>query len=192
MENADLAVALIEASMADAMAAIEAAEDVPEDKRRHWMCSLRIVAKALGKPSELLPARWTAVRIPISRLHHAQMGVTAKTLANHKSNVRAALSWFAKEEKVPLRGAPLSKDWVSLRDGVTHRRTRAHLSSPMALVWSARGIAPEEVDETALDACMAYRAATTALKANSEPRLAGSHGPGIGVSMWCRAGLGDG
>ena len=169
MENADLAVALIEASMADAMAAIEAAEDVPKDKRRHWMCSLRIVAKALGKPSELLPARWTAVRIPISRLHHAQMGVTAKTLANHKANVRAALSWLAKEQNVPSRGAPLSEAWAKLSQAISNYRTRANLSS-LLRYCSASSLDPEEVNERTLDACMAYRAATTALKANSAAR----------------------
>jgi hypothetical protein len=154
------------------------------------MCSLRIIAKALGKPPVLVTARWTAVRIPIARLHHAQMSVMAKTLANHKSNVRAALSWFAKEENVPLRGAPLGKDWVSLRDGITHRRTRAHLSSPMRF-WSARGIAPEEVDETALDACMAYRAARPPSRPTPQP-AGGSHGPGTAASMWCRVGLREG
>jgi len=160
---------LIEPSFADAEVAIKDAPNLTKGQRRHWICSLRITAKGLGKPLELIPGRWTAVRMPISHLHHAQMDVTAKTLANHKANVRAALSWFSEEENVPLRGAPLSEDWVCLRDGITHRRTRAHLSSPMRF-WSARGIGPEEVNETALDACMAYRAATTALKANAAAR----------------------
>jgi hypothetical protein len=108
MEDSNIALALIEPSVADAVTAIERAKELSEDKRRHWACSLRVTVKALGKPPELLPARWTAIRIPISRLHHAQMGVTAKTLANHSGNVRAALNWFANEENVPLRGAPLS------------------------------------------------------------------------------------
>jgi len=169
MEDTNLAPALIEPSVADALAAIAVAEDLSEDKRRHWMCSLRIVAKGLGKPPELVPARWTAVRIPVSRLHHAQMGVTAKTLANHRANVRAASNWFANEENVPSRGAPLSSGWARLRDGITHLRTRAHLYSAMRF-WSAKCIAPEEVNETAVDACMAYREATTALKADSAAR----------------------
>jgi Phage integrase family len=169
MQSTNTTKALIEPSFAEALAAIEVTEDLTKDKRRHWACSLRVIPKGLGKPLELIPARWTAVRIPISRLHHAQMGVTAKTLANHRANTRAALSWFAEEENVPLRGAPLSEDWARLRDGISHRRTRALLSSPMRF-WSARGIGPEKVDETALDACIAYRAATTALKANAAAR----------------------
>jgi hypothetical protein len=151
------------------MAAIEVAEDLPEAKRRHWMCSLRIVARALGRPPQLVPARWTAVRVPISRLHHAQMGVTAKTLVNHKGNVRAALNWFAKEENVPLRGAPLSEAWTKLNQGIPNYRTRANLSS-LKRYCSASGIDPEGVNERVLDACMAYRAATTALKADSAAR----------------------
>jgi hypothetical protein len=160
---------LIEPSVADLLRTIEASPELIVAHRRHWACSLRITAAALGKPPELLPARWTALRQPISRLHHAQMGMTAKTLSNHKANVRAALSWFAKDENVPSRGAPLSPDWASLRDRIINSRTRAELYSPMRF-WSARGLAPHEVDEVALDACMAYRGATTALKANAAAR----------------------
>ena len=53
---------------------------------------------------EVIPARWTAARFPIDRLHHAVVGLNPKTLANHKANARAALRWFGKEEDVPSRG----------------------------------------------------------------------------------------
>ena len=106
---------LIEPTLADVLSAVGKASDLSPAQRQHWSCSLRGVAKGLGKPPELLPARWTALRQPISRLHHVHLGVTAKTLANHKANARAALSWFAREQKVPARGAPLSPDWERLR-----------------------------------------------------------------------------
>ena len=169
MQEMNITEPLIEPSVADALVALERAEDLPEDKRRHWACSLRVTVKALGKPPELLPARWTAIRIPISRLHHAQLGVTAKTLANHKANVRAALGWFAKEENVPSRGAPLTPDWARLRKGVSHYRTRANLSSLMRYC-SARAVRPEEVTEFILDEFMRYRATTTALASNAAAR----------------------
>jgi integrase len=160
---------LIEPSFADALAAIEVASDLKQEKRRQWMCSARIIAKGLGKPPELVPARWTAVRIPISRLHHIQMGVKAKTLANHRSSVRSALSWFAKEDNVPLRGAPLSPEWSELKAGIDHYRASANLSSLMRYC-SARGISPCDVNEAVLDALMAYRETTTALKADAAAR----------------------
>jgi hypothetical protein len=65
--------------------------EVRQAVRRQWICSLRFTAKGLGRPAELLPARLTALAPSMARLHHAQMGVTAKTLANHRANVRAAL-----------------------------------------------------------------------------------------------------
>src|SRR5438046_1252180 len=48
---------LIEKSFADAIAMIAAAEELPEEKRRHWATSLRQVAKALDRPLEVIPAR---------------------------------------------------------------------------------------------------------------------------------------
>ena len=160
---------LIEPSLATCLAAIGASPDLTDVHHRHWPCSSRFIAKGLGKPPELLSARWTALRQPVSRLHHVQMGVTAKTLANHKANVRAALRWFTDEENLPSRGAPLSPEWARLRDGIVRQRTRANLSSLMRFC-SAMGIAPQAVDETTLDACIAYRAATTALKADAAAR----------------------
>ena len=169
MEDMSTVNPLIEPSFTSTLRAIEAAKDLPKDKRKHWACSLRVIAKGLDKPPELIPARWTAVRIPISRLHHAQLGVTAKTLANHKANARAALGWFAEEENVPSRGALLTRDWARLRLGISHYRTRANLSSLMRYS-SARAVPPEEVTELILDEFMRYRATTTALASNAAAR----------------------
>ncbi|HWX29247.1 MAG TPA: hypothetical protein VNZ53_17615 [Steroidobacteraceae bacterium] len=47
-------VVLIEKSFADAIAMIAAAEELPEEKRRHWMTSMRQVAKAWGRPLEVI------------------------------------------------------------------------------------------------------------------------------------------
>jgi uncharacterized membrane protein len=44
-------VVLIEKSFADAIAMIAAAEELPEQKRRHWTTSLRQMAKALYQSS---------------------------------------------------------------------------------------------------------------------------------------------
>jgi hypothetical protein len=106
---------LLEPSFADAAKAIESAADLPARTRSHWLCSLRQIAKALDKPMEIIPARWTATRFAVGRLHHARVGANAKTLANHKSNVRAALLWFGNEKNVPRRGMPFTPDWQHLR-----------------------------------------------------------------------------
>src|SRR5450631_3326391 len=85
------AAVLLEPSIADVVAAIRDAHDLPVRKRSHWLCSLRQIAKSMDKPMPMIPARWTSARFAIGRLHHARVGSTPKTLANHKSNVQAAL-----------------------------------------------------------------------------------------------------
>ena len=100
---------LLEPSFADLIAAIAQAAELSEQRRRHWVCSLQQIARWLDRPATVIPARWNAVRISVGQLHHARVGVTAKTLANHKSNIRAALRWFGKEHDVPqTRGAAVA------------------------------------------------------------------------------------
>jgi hypothetical protein len=79
---------LSEQSFLDLIAAVERAPDLPEQRRRHWICSLRQIAKWLDRPPAVIPARLSAVRISVGHLHHARLGVTAKTLANHKEHLR--------------------------------------------------------------------------------------------------------
>src|SRR6202158_1713486 len=118
---------LLEPPFSAAMTAIENAADLFAGVKRHWVCSLRQIAKWLDRPVEVTPARWTAIRLPVGQLHHARLGVTAKTVANHKSNVAAALRWFGQEYSVPSRGVALSAEWAVLRDGIGERRRRARL-----------------------------------------------------------------
>ncbi len=49
------------------------------------------IAKALDRPPESLAARWGAVIQQVKELHHANCGMSWKTLANHKANAKAAL-----------------------------------------------------------------------------------------------------
>jgi hypothetical protein len=162
------AATLLEPSFVDVIAAIEQAAELSEQRRRHWICSARQIARWLDRPATVIPARWTSVRISVGQLHHARVGVTAKTLANHKSNVRAALRWFGKEHDVPRRGVPLSADWASFRDRLDDR-TRERLYSLMRYC-SARSIGPESVDDRALDEYWRYRAETTARASNNTAR----------------------
>src|SRR4029453_7121683 len=95
----------------------------------------------------------------------ARVGVTAKTLANHKSNLRAALRWFGKEHDVPQLGMPLSASWATLRDRLD-KRLRQRLYSFMRYC-PARRIDPASVDDRTLDAYWRYRTETTALPSNN-------------------------
>ena len=95
---------LIETSFADAIMIIEASGELPKQAQRHWATSLRRIAKALDKPLEVIPARLSAVRTDLAQLHHVPTGLTRKTLQNHKSNVKSALLWLAREKRIPRHG----------------------------------------------------------------------------------------
>jgi integrase len=159
---------LLEPSFLNLIAAIEQAAGLPEQRRRHWVCSLRQIAKWLDRPAAVIPARWHSVRISVSQLHHARVAVTAKTLANHKANVRGALRWFSNEHDVPQRGVPLSAEWTRFSDRLD-KRMRDRLYGLMRYC-SARRIGPPSVDDTIFDEFWRYRAETTARACNNAAR----------------------
>ena len=61
------------------------------DVRRHWCSSLAGIARAFDQPIEVIPARYSAVRARMAALHQVPLDWVPKTLANHKSNAKAAL-----------------------------------------------------------------------------------------------------
>ena len=158
--------ALLEPSFVEAIAAIEDAADLPAGIKRHWVCSLRQIAKWLDRPGEVIPARWTAIRLPVGQLHHARVGVTAKTVANHKSNAAAALRWFGKEHNVGWGGVVLSAVGAVWRDGIVDRGRRARLYGLMRYC-SGQGLVPTSVNDAVLVDYLRYRAETTSLAANT-------------------------
>ena len=163
-----MTIPLVEPSFFDLIAAIEQEFDLTEQLRRHWTCSLRQIATWLDRPAALIPARWNAVQIAIGHLHHARIGVTAKTLANHKSNVRAALRWFGRDHDVPQRGMVLSAAWARLCNRIDVRM-RDRLYS-LIRYCSARGIAPAAVNDTVLEEYWCCRTETTARASNNTAR----------------------
>ncbi|MGA8992083.1 MAG: site-specific integrase [Rhodoplanes sp.] len=126
------------------------------------------IARWLDRPATVIPARWNAVRLSVGQLHHARMGVTAKTLANHKSNIRAALRWFGKEHDVPRRGVRLSPEWARFSGGL-EKRVRDRLYS-LIRYCSARRIGPSSVADKIFDEYWRYRTETTARASNNTAR----------------------
>ena len=176
---------LLETSFADAIAAIEQAKELPASKRTHWCCSLRIIAKALERPPESIAARWGAVALKVNQLHHANSAVEWKTLANHKSNAKAALFWFRDEQGLPRRGTPLKPEWQQLRRRLKDLSRQGKLSG-LIRYCSLKGIAPGVVDEAVVDAYMAYRKETTALAVDIKARrgIARAWNASRGIEGW--------
>jgi len=159
---------LLEPSFADLIAAIAQAAELSAQRRRHWVCSLQQIARWLDRPATVIPARWNAVQLSVGQLHHVRVGVTAKTLANHKSNIRAALRWFGKERDVPQRGVRLSPEWARFCDRL-EKRIRSRLYS-LIRYCSARRIGPSSVDDEIFEKYWRYRTETTARASNNTAR----------------------
>ncbi|MGB8058124.1 MAG: site-specific integrase, partial [Pseudolabrys sp.] len=159
---------LLEPSFAALLAALEQAADLPVQTRRHWVCSVRQVAKWLDRPPVEIPARWNAVRLSVGHLHHARVGVTAKTFANHKSNLRAALRWFGSEHNVPQMGARLTSEWARFRDRLD-RPIRDRLYN-FIRYCSARGINPSSVNDAIFQDYWTYRTEFTGMASGNATR----------------------
>jgi integrase len=168
MTEQPIASALIEPSFADAIIRITADATLPRSRRVHWPCSLRRIGEALGRPLDAIPARWSAIRWAADQLHHVPLGIEAKTLSSHLSNVKAALSWFSPVDDLAVFRSSLSAAWVSLND---HSSYEKHLSAFIRFC-SGNGIEPDVVDEAAVDRFMAYRAEHTRLKSGVAARRA--------------------
>ena len=178
----------LELTFADAIMAITAATDLPEQKRRHWRSSLVGIAKAFDQPLELIPARYSAVRARMEALHHVPLDWMAHTLANHKSNTKAALLWFAKEKDVLQHGVALSPAWDRLRAQLTDPSTRYRLLPLMRFCSGADPyIKPEAVSDAVIDHYMDHRSRTTARPSDTASRriLARLWNAGIGkIDGW--------
>ena len=176
----------IEPSFADAILAISAATDLSEETRRHWRSSLTGIARAFDQPLELIPARYSAIRARMAALHHVPLDWVAKTLANHKSNAKAALIWFAKEKDVVPHGVALTPAWDRLRTPLTDPSTRYRLM-PLMRFCSGVDVDPDAVDEAVIDRYMDHRTRTTARASDAASRriLARLWNAGIGkIDGW--------
>ncbi len=160
---------ILEPSFADVIRALADAADLPEQTRQHRTSSLRSIAKAFDQPLETIPARYSAVRARMAALHHVPLDWAAKTLDNHKSNVKAALLWFVKEKDLLPDGVALSPAWDRLRARLTDPSTRYRLL-PLMRFCSGIGTKPEEVDEAVIDRYFDHRARTTSRPVDAASR----------------------
>ena len=162
MTNATtMAGALIgEPSFADAMAAIEKAEDLSPTQKRHWLTSLRQMARYLDRPLSLIPTRIAAIAEAVKKLHPARLDVNPKTFVNHRANARAALLWFNKQTPYSGPKAPMDPGYRALLDCVEDRYAKDVLS-PFFRCLSARGIQLEDVRGNHVEAFQEYRRETS-------------------------------
>jgi integrase len=160
---------VIEPTFADAIEAIAAATEVPLHTRRQWCSALRGLARCLGRPPENIPARFSAVRNKMLALRYPPFGWTAKTLANTKSNAKAALLWFRREEGLGSDGVPMTPAWETLHRALADPSTRYRLA-PLMRFCSAIGVEPAALDDNVLGRFLQHRENTSTRASDAAAR----------------------
>jgi integrase len=145
----------VEPTLADVLVAIEGDASVPKAAQDGWRCSIRRFAKFLGRDPAQLPARLGALRFGVTRLHHAQLGISRKTLQNHVVNLKQAIRHFAGLKRLSGRGVPFTPPWKALYEQLSVRRLRLGLSG-FFRYCSARGIDPASVSDATVEAFIRY------------------------------------
>jgi integrase len=145
----------MEPTLADVLVAIEADASVPKTSRDGWRCSIRRVAKYLGRDPAQFPARLGALRYGTTRLHHAQLGISRKTLQNHVVNLKQAIRHFAGLKRLSGRGVSFTPAWKTLYEQLSVRRVRLGLSG-FFRYCSACGIDPASVSNAVVEAFIRY------------------------------------
>ena len=145
---------------------------IAASQRTHWSCSLRKIAKRWAgrrRTSRPAGAQW---HLRINQLHHAQASASSwKTLANHKSNAKAALFWFQGTRACRRAASHWSPRWRKLRGRLKDRSRLAKLSG-LIRYCSLKAIVPDAVDDAVIDGYMAFRKETTALAVDNKARRA--------------------
>ena len=140
---------LLEPCFLDLITAIEQAKDLPKQTQRHWACSVRQITKWLDRPAAVdsgpLAGGADFLGATASRAARRRR---PRTLANHRSNVRAALRWFGKEQGVPQQGARLSPEWARFMQQLESVNSAAALQFGSLLLGPSIG--PTSVDDYAL------------------------------------------
>jgi integrase len=164
MENATL-----ELTFADLVEALATSGGLSGAQRRTWRGSIIWIAEAFDQPPLLIPARYSAVRGRMAALHHVPLYCSAKTLANHRCNAKAALLWFAKDRGLPQHGVAISPAWNRLLSQLSDPSTRYRVT-PLMRFCSAIEIEPADMSEVAIDRFFDHREKTTNRKNDAASR----------------------
>lgn len=135
---------------AEVMVEISADQNLNITKRRDMASALRRILQLLDLDPARTPASVAAIKKKLAGLHHAQAGISAKTLANMKSNVLAALRHVTLTNANLRRSGGQSPSWQLLWDTIENEQNRWRLSR-LSRFCSASGVEPDEVDDAVIE-----------------------------------------
>lgn len=146
-------------TLAQVLAAVERKAKLTATRRRDLVSAIKRVAILLGDEPAAIPLEMAAISARLAAVNPVAVGLTAKTFGNIRSNFLAAVKAAGlMPVKVKSGGKPgLSTAWLELFTRLSGRRANIGLSR-LARFASARGLAPEEInDEVVGDLIAAVR-----------------------------------
>ena len=137
-------------TLADALAMLAGRTSVDDGRRKTWDAAIATFARLLDRSPSTLPASLPALRPFLAALTPASTGLSAKTLANTKSLVKAALTHLGLHRRVRADGAPLAPEWELLYRQLEDRRFRNGLSRFIHYA-NRLELAPDQINQALLD-----------------------------------------
>ena len=130
---------------------IEADEALPLQRRRNLCSAIRSLGKLMDKDLTYLPADPSFYRKMFRNLHPERCDLTDSRIRNIKSDVMFALKHVGCIRGARTYMAPLTPEWQTIwENAASAGRLRVYVSRLMHYC-SARGIHPEDVNDTVAD-----------------------------------------
>jgi len=149
-----------ELSFADVLVEISSDADLCDQDKRYWSTSLRQMAKYLGMPVSLVPARITAIGPKIAALHPAQLNLNPKTFANHRATARKALNWHRDKLGDYGRKGLVSATYRDLLKQIECRHHRDALS-PFLRFLTSKDVDPGAIRDSHIQEYVQFRQETS-------------------------------
>ena len=162
-------------SLAEALSRFELMPDETPSRKTRVRTAVATIGRLLHKPPAELSTQPTYLKQWFRHFKHRPTGLTAKSLANCKTEIRYLV------RKVCGRGRksgfrPLAPEWVQVCELIADKPIRWRLTRFMAFCSSA-GIAPEDVDDGVVEQ---YQAAVQGFRRGGEARAPSAHDdPGV-------------
>jgi integrase len=135
----------------DVLNTVEGRDTLSATRRRDLRSSIKRVALLVGDDPARIPLDLRTISAKLATVSPAAAGLTSKTFSNIRSDFIAAVKVSGlKPVQRPAR-TPLSPAWKKLYTGLSGRRAQLGLSR-LARYASAKGIAPQEIDDATIDA----------------------------------------
>ena len=135
----------VPSTLADLIEAAKADPDLTPNQRCNVVSAIRRFGIWCRLNPSSLPAAHRAVAERFDGLHWKQLDISKKRFQNVRSLMVFGLNRYVRLE-IPMRGKGLSEEWAALRRCLQDEKLRFGLSRLIGYC-SARGIAPDEVDD---------------------------------------------